>query len=66
MRRVRSSNIKAVGHDGRSLHVHFANGAKYSYVDVPYAEFRRLKDASSVGAHFAAHIRDRYLARKLG
>jgi len=66
---VKSSNIAAVGYDeGTStLAVQFtgaqsglAEGRVYHYSDVPRSAFDALRNADSVGKHFAHNIRSKY------
>jgi len=65
MHTVKSSNIAKVGHDGRALIVEFTNGSTYQYEGVPAHELQPLLRAKSVGAHFAANIRDRYIGKRV-
>lgn len=62
MQPVTSSSIDAVGYhqDTRTLHVRFASGATYEYRNVDPEEHAALIEAKSIGAHFAANIRNQY------
>jgi len=71
---VKSSNIAAVGYDENSgtLAVQFcgaqsgsAEGRIYHYADVPRSAFDALRNADSVGKHFAHHIRSKYKHRQI-
>lgn len=64
---VTSSNIKAVGYDKNSklLEVEFHNGTVYQYEGVDEAAYKDLKEASSVGRHFTAFIRNNYPFKKI-
>jgi hypothetical protein len=62
MTEVASTNLKAVGYDETEqwLVVHFKNGNKYRYMRVPTKTFNDLLQASSKGAFFNQHIKDRF------
>lgn len=64
---VTSSNIMEIGYDERSqtLEIAFHSGGIYQYSNVPDSVFRDLMDASSHGAYFQQHIRDKYQTVKL-
>lgn len=66
MNPVKSSNIRAVGYDPatRDLHVHFNNGGRYVYADVPPEKHEALLSADSIGRHLHQHIRSAHVARK--
>ena len=66
MRPVASSNIAEIGYDmdSQTLGVRFQGGNLYYYKAVPEEEFEELASAASVGQHFLAHIKGRYLAFK--
>jgi hypothetical protein len=59
---VSSSNIRSIGYepDSMTLEVEFNSGAVYQYQGVPQSEFDALMGAGSKGAHFNAHIKNRY------
>lgn len=59
---VKSSNISAVGYDEQSqaLFIRFKSGSTYRYDAVPPDEYQALATAGSVGAYFAASIKDQY------
>ena len=65
MHKVKSSNIAAVGHDGKSLHVEFTNSSKYRYDGVPSTVARDLRSAKSVGQHFMVHVRSKFKGVKV-
>jgi hypothetical protein len=67
MIQVDSSNVAAVGYDEGSstLQVEFNNGAAYQYFDIPESIFEGLRDADSVGAYLAAHIKGSYRYSKV-
>ena len=65
MHKVKSGNIAAVGHDGKSLHVEFTNGSKYRYDGVPSTVARDLRSAKSVGQHFMVHVRNKFKGVKV-
>lgn len=66
MNPVKSSNISAVGYDPSTkiLEIHFKNGSKYEYRDVPPEAYEALMNAKSVGSHFHAHVKTKYLYRE--
>lgn len=47
MQPVESSNIAAVGHDGKDLHVRFKSGGLYRYADVPASVHQQMLAAPS-------------------
>jgi len=55
-----SSAIEAAVWDDGELRITFQDGRQHSYFGVSQRAFEALIDASSVGAHFNAYIRDRY------
>ena len=59
---IDSSYIAAIGHDGRTLAVQFANGKLFHYADVPEDVYRTVKDAPSIGSAFAKLVRSSYAA----
>jgi hypothetical protein len=56
---LKSSNIKAVGHDKKEkvLEVAFHSGSEYMYKDVPRSLYDRLLKAKSPGKFFNKHIK---------
>lgn len=62
MHPVESSAIKAIGYDADKQHmkVEFTSGSTFTYADVPEDSFHALKNAESVGKHFAANIRNQF------
>jgi hypothetical protein len=63
---VQSSNLAAIGYDERgTLVIAFHSGGVYAYFHVPYSEYAALKNASSHGEYFHAHIKGRYSCRKI-
>lgn len=64
---VRSSNIAAVGYDPatKKARVQFSSGTTYEYAEVPQTAFEALRDAPSVGVHFAREFRLLYAATKV-
>jgi lysyl-tRNA synthetase class 2 len=62
---VNSSNLRAVGHDGRTLTIEFHGGRIYEYDGVPREEFLGLLQAGSPGGYFHAHIKDRYHSNRI-
>jgi len=72
---VVSSNIEGIGFKEDetaaedislgTLRVWFKNGSAYDYDKVPKSEFEALKNAQSVGSHFAANIKGKYEYKKV-
>lgn len=64
---IKSSNIKSVRYDAatKTMHVEFVGGKVYEYPGVPEDIHAAFASASSLGSHFAQHIRPLYLGRKL-
>lgn len=62
---VRSSNVAAVGHDGRDLTVEFKDGARYRYVNVPRSTHAALMHAPSIGSYLTTVIIPNHKAEKL-
>lgn len=54
---VQSSNIAAIGHDGKTLEVEFTNGSVYQYEGVSAETFRKFSESESKGRFFAQNIR---------
>lgn len=59
---VRSSAIRAVGYDQatRRMRITFEQGDGYDFCGVPLHIYEGLMSASSKGAYYNDHIRDRY------
>ncbi len=64
---VHSSNIRAVGYEpeNRTLEVEFRTGTVYQYLGVPETVHQGLMWATSKGAYFHDHIKDRYTYRQV-
>lgn len=67
-----SSNVYATGHDPatNTMRVQFRAskdkrmpGRIYEYHGIPPKEHEELRNAASVGSHFAQHIKPRYAGR---
>jgi hypothetical protein len=60
--RVASSVFSEIGYHKttRTLELKFAGGGVYRYKDVPRKIWDELRDASSKGAYFDTHIRNRF------
>lgn len=58
---VKSSNITAIGYSEQHqvLLVQFSSGSKYAYGSVTAEEWQELREAQSLGSHFAKAIRPR-------
>lgn len=57
---VRSSAIRAMGYDGRTLTVEFHTGRVYDHPNVPYEVFEELMQAPSKGRYYTRNIRGKY------
>ncbi len=57
-----STAIKSFDYDKdkQTLRVLFGNGGVYKYLDVPPSIYKELKETTSVGQYFNAHIRDKF------
>ena len=62
MIQVRSSAIRAVGYDQSThrMRITFEQGDSYDFCGVPVHVYNGLMRASSKGAYYNDHIRDRY------
>jgi hypothetical protein len=62
-----SSNIMAVSWCPitEDLEIEFKGGGVYRYARVPAMEHEAFIGAESLGRHFAAHIKGRYICRKV-
>ena len=59
---VSSSAISAIGYDPATMRmkIGFKDGGTYDFCRVPERVFRAFLHASSKGAYYTDHIRDRY------
>jgi KTSC domain len=59
MTSVKSSQIKAVGHDPKTktLAVEFNGGGLYHYPNVTAEQHKALMEAESIGSHFHKNIK---------
>jgi hypothetical protein len=62
---VKSSNLKSVGYNAGTLEVEFANGAVWSYANVPAETYKAMTEAPSIGSFFSTTIRGRFEATKV-
>jgi lysyl-tRNA synthetase class 2 len=64
---VKSSNIKAIGHDpaAKKLRVEFTNGGLYEYQDVAPHHYSTMLSHESPGKYFAQHVRGSHGVEKL-
>lgn len=67
MKSVKSSSIKAIGHDPatNTLRVEFGSGATHDYEGVSAEKHAELIAAPSVGKHFHAHIRNAHANKRV-
>jgi KTSC domain len=61
---VKSSNLKTIAYDGKTLRVTFASGQTWNYAEVPEHVHKELLGAESKGSYFARMIRDKYKGAK--
>jgi hypothetical protein len=64
-RKVRSSDIASIGHDGRALEIEFHDGGIYQYLGVTPNRAAALMLAKSKGEYLAKHIIPRHKATKV-
>lgn len=60
MQPVSSSQLKAIGYqpDDNRLFIEFHHGGStYAYEHVTQGDYEALRDAQSIGKHFAAHLK---------
>ena len=62
---VASSNIAAVGHDGKALWVRFKNGSLYRYVTAGREHHDGLVAARSPGSYFLDRIRHSHVGERI-
>jgi hypothetical protein len=67
MHKVKSSNIESIGYDEGThrMRVKFSSGTLYEYEGVSKENYQKLRDAESVGSHFAKHIRGNHAGKKV-
>lgn len=60
MHAVESSNLAAIGYDEQDqiLEVHFRNGARWRYAEVPLDVYRQMQEARRPGQAFHALVRN--------
>jgi uncharacterized protein YuzE len=66
-RPVNSSTVKSIGYDpvARALYIEFHGGDVYEYVGVDPAVHDAMMDAPSKGKFVDAHIKGKFITRKL-
>ncbi len=62
---VNSSNLSYVGWENNTLYITFKNGSKYKYEDVPENIYTRLRNSTSIGSYYHAHIKGQYTCNKI-
>jgi hypothetical protein len=67
LKKVKSSNIVAIGYDARKslLAVEFNGGVVYNYKEVPPQVYHKFLTAVSKGLYFHSKIRDIYKYEKV-
>lgn len=63
---VESSNIKAIGHEGSTMRVQYANGTEYDFQGVTAEMFDNFMEAESKGRFFGKNIRGKFTSTKVG
>lgn len=53
-----SSNIKAVGHEGKTLYVEFSSGQTWEYTPVTERTFKEMMGSASIGGYFHKWVRN--------
>ena len=59
-----SSNIEAVGHDGKHLYVRFKGGSVYRY-EAPESHHPMMLAAESVGQYFHQNIKSKFKGEQI-
>lgn len=62
---VKSSQIEAIGHEGKTLGVKFKGGSEYHYFNVSAAQHGALMKAESIGSHFGKFIKSKFEFRRI-
>lgn len=67
MKKVVSTNINFIHYtsDTKVLEVHFNDGTKYHYHNVPEASYKLFENAKSHGKHFIDHVKGKFLTKKI-
>jgi hypothetical protein len=67
MEPVESSNIRAIGHDPKTLtmRVEFKNGGTYEYANVPAHAHADFMSSPSKGQHLLRNIREHFHGRRI-
>lgn len=63
---VESSNIKAIGHEGSTMRVQYANGTEYDFQGVTAEIFNNFMESDSKGRFFGKNIRGKFTSTKVG
>ena len=63
-RKVESSNVESVLHEGDTLTIRYRDGSVYNYADVPEKKFNRLVNSRSPGSFVHTKIKDRHDYRR--
>ena len=63
-RKVESSNVESVLHEGDTLTIRYRDGSVYNYSDVPEKKFNRLVNSRSPGNFVHTKIKDRHDYRR--
>jgi hypothetical protein len=64
-RKVRSSDIASIGHDGKALEIEFCTGDIYQYPGVTVNRAAALMRAKSKGQYLAKYIVPKYAGKKV-
>ena len=65
MVKVVSSNVAAVGYEGKDMYVDYKNGS-YVYKNVPKKVYDDLLKAESKGKYMWAYVKGKYEYKRLG
>ena len=67
MKKVKSSNISAIGYDieSKKLRVRFSNGSEYDYEEVSQETFVAFISASSTGRYYHQNIKNKFTSAKI-
>lgn len=64
---IKSSNIQKTEFDTetKKMIIHFNNGSRYEYEDIPHQVYTKFRMASSQGKFFMTEIAKKYIYKKL-
>lgn len=60
MHPVKSSNVEAIGHDGKDLHINYRGGTQFIYHDVDRDIFERALKSESLGRFLFDEVKGKF------